>query len=431
MQTGKGERVIKTNVLVVGAGAREHALAWKLSQSPRAGEIIVAPGNAGTASVAMNMPVAVNDFDGLLKLIEDHQIGLTVVGPEDPLANGLADFLLERGHPVFGPVESGARIESSKSWAKEIMNARNVPTGAASTFDTLDAALDFLYDAPLPLVIKADGLAAGKGVVICSSREDAEETVRSMMGDRSFGSAGETVLIEEFLTGMEISLLVLTDGETAVPLLPACDYKPVGDGDSGLNTGGMGAYTRPALADSAFVNQVMAEIVQPVLDEMRRRGVEYRGVLYAGLIATSDGPKVIEFNCRFGDPEIQVILPLLESDLLEVCQAVASGKLGELPPLEWSPEESVGVVVAAGGYPGSYRSGDAIVGLDDLPERGLVFHAGTRFEAGATVTAGGRVLTAVGRGPTRKDAADLAYQTAAAIHFDGAFYRKDIAAREI
>ncbi len=418
-------------MLVVGSGAREHALAWKLSQSPQAGEIIVAPGNAGTASIATNVPVAVGDFDGLLRLIEDHQIGLTVVGPEDPLANGLADLLLSHGHPVFGPVGAGARIESSKSWAKEIMNARNVPTGAASTFDTLEAALDFLYDSPLPLVIKADGLAAGKGVVICNSREEAEEAVRSMMGSRAFGSAGETVVIEEFLTGMEVSLLVLTDGETTIPLIPACDYKPVGEGNVGLNTGGMGAYTRPALADERFVDQVLTGIVQPVLDEMRARGVEYRGVLYAGLIATSDGPKVIEFNCRFGDPEIQVILPLLESDLLAFCQAVASGTLAELPPLEWSPQESVGVVMAAGGYPGSYRSGDPISGLDALPEGGLVFHAGSRLEGDATLTAGGRVLTAVGRGATRREAADLAYKTAAAIHFDDAFYRHDIAAREM
>lgn len=418
-------------MLVVGSGAREHALVWKLSQSPNAGEIIVAPGNAGTASIATNVPVSVRDFDGLLRLIEEHQIGLTVVGPEDPLANGLADLLLSHGHPVFGPVSAGARIESSKSWAKEIMNARNVPTGAASTFDNLGTALDFLYDAPLPLVIKADGLAAGKGVVICTTREEAEEAVRSMMDSRAFGSAGETVVIEEFLTGMEVSLLVLTDGETTVPLIPACDYKPVGDGDSGLNTGGMGAYTRPAIADAKFVEQVLAGIVQPVLDEMRERGVEYRGVLYAGLIATSDGPKVIEFNCRFGDPEIQVILPLLESDLLEVCQAVASGTLSRLAPLEWSQQESVGVVMAAGGYPGSYRSGDRIDGLEALPEGGLVFHAGTRLEDDATVTAGGRVLTAVGRGTTRREAADLAYQTAAAIHFDDAFFRHDIAAREM
>lgn len=418
-------------MLVVGSGAREHALAWKLSQSSRAGEIFVAPGNAGTATVATNVPVAVGDFDGLLKLIEDHDIGLTVVGPEDPLANGLADHLLAHGHPVFGPVAAGARIESSKSWAKEIMTARNVPTGAAATFDSLDAALDFIYDADLPLVIKADGLAAGKGVVICTSREEAEETLRSMMDARSFGSAGETVLIEEFLTGMEVSLLVLTDGTTTIPLLPACDYKPVGDGDTGLNTGGMGAYTRPALADEAFIQRVMSEIVHPVLAEMAGRGVTYRGVLYAGLIATSDGPKVIEFNCRFGDPEIQVILPLLESDLLEICQAVASGTLGDLPPLQWSPKESVGVVVASGGYPGSYRSGDVIEGLDDLPEGGLVFHAGTRLEGDRIVTAGGRVLTAVGRGATRKEAADLAYRTAAAVRFADAFYRRDIAAREI
>jgi phosphoribosylamine---glycine ligase len=422
---------VSKNILVIGSGAREHALAWKLSQSPAAGTIYVAPGNAGTARIATNLPISVNAFDALEQAIREHDISLTVVGPEDPLVNGLGDILRERGHRVFGPGADGAQIEGSKSWAKEIMNARGVPTGQARRFDDLDAALDFLYDAPVPLVIKADGLAAGKGVVVCSTRDDAIAAARAMMEDRTFGDAGGTLLVEEFLTGMEVSLLALTDGMTIVPLLPACDYKPVGNNDTGPNTGGMGAYSPPAVADSGFVSNVVDTIIQPVLDELRSRGIDYRGVLYAGLMLTPDGPKVIEFNCRFGDPEIQVVLPLLQSDLLEICEAVADGRLAGLPALRWQTGASVGVVLAADGYPGSYRSGDQISGLDTLPDGGMAFHAGTRLENGVSVTSGGRVLTAVATGPSMAEARDLAYRTAAAIRFDGAFYREDIAAREV
>ena len=419
------------NVLVVGSGAREHALAWKLVQSPQAGTVYAAPGNAGTAAVATNLPVAVSDFNAILRAIEDVDISLTIIGPEDPLANGLADVLRGHGHRVFGPSQDGAQIESSKSWAKEVMRARNVPTAAAQRFDSLSDLLDFLYDAPLPVVIKADGLAAGKGVVVCHTRAEAEHTARMMMESRAFGEAGGTVLVEEFLTGIEVSLLAITDGTAIVPLLPACDYKLVGNGDIGPNTGGMGAYTPPAIAGPAFVDNVLATIVRPVIEELRARGIDYRGVLYAGLIVTESGPKVIEFNCRFGDPETQVVLPLLKSDLLEICEAVADGELGSLPPLQWQSGASVGVVLACGGYPGSYRTGDPVAGLDDLPPGGLVFHAGTRLEHGKTVTAGGRVLTAIGTGDSMREARDLAYRTADAITFAGVHRREDIARREI
>ena len=420
-----------SNVLVVGSGAREHALAWKLAQSPDAGDVFVAPGNAGTAAAATNLPIGVTDFDAILSAIREHSIDLTVVGPEDPLARGLADVLNEQGHAVFGPSMAGAQIESSKTWAKEIMRSRGVPSGDARSFDNLAAALDFIYDTPLPVVIKADGLAAGKGVVICHDRQEAEATVRAMLEGQMFGEAGGRILVEEFLTGMEMSLLAITDGTTVVPLLPACDYKPVGTGDTGPNTGGMGAYCPPAAGSPELIDKVLQTVVKPVLDEMRNRGISYRGVLYAGLILTASGPKVIEFNCRFGDPEIQVILPLLESDLLAVCSAVAAGELHTIPPLEWHAGASVGVVLAAGGYPGAYRSGDVISGLDQLPDGSPVFHAGTREVNGQQVTAGGRVLTAVGTGSTLREARDLAYRTADAVHFDGVYRREDIASREI
>jgi phosphoribosylamine---glycine ligase len=422
---------VTKDVLVVGSGAREHALAWKLSQSPGMGTIYVAPGNPGTAAIATNLSIGVSDFDALRAAIDEHRIDLTIVGPEDPLANGLSDYLTRIGHPVFGPSSDGARIESSKSWAKEIMSARNVPTGAAVRFDELEHALDYIYDAPLPLVLKADGLAAGKGVMICHSRDEAQAAARSMLGDRALGDAGGTVLIEEFLTGMEVSLLAITDGQSIVPLIPACDYKRVGNNDTGPNTGGMGAYAPPAAAGPGFVAEVIHTIIAPVLEEMRARGITYRGVLYAGLILTEDGPKVIEFNCRFGDPETQVILPMLDFDFLKLCDATARGELATLPDLRWHDGACVGVILAASGYPGSYRSSDPISGLDSIPNEGMVFHAGTRFDDGQVVTAGGRVLTAVGRGSTMQIARDLAYQTASAISFDGAFHRDDIAQREV
>ncbi len=419
------------NVLVVGSGAREHAIAWKLAQSPRIGTIYCAPGNPGTAEIAENLDIDVNDAEGMWQAIERHAIDLTIVGPEDPLANGIADVLRERGQPVFGPSRAGARIESSKAWAKEIMQARAVPTGQSVHCDSLEAALDTIYDAQFPLVLKADGLAAGKGVVICQDRAEAETAVRAMMQEKSLGDAGTTVLIEEFLSGMEVSLLAVTDGERVVPLLPACDYKPLETGDRGPNTGGMGAYTPPAVADQAWVTTLLNDVFLPVLAELRDRGIDYRGVLYAGVILTETGPKVLEFNCRFGDPETQVILPMLKTDFLDLCDAAARGDLTSMPPLEWHAGACVGVVLAAGGYPGSYRKGDPISGLDSLPEGGIVFQAGTAFQDGNIVTNGGRVLTAVGRGPSMAAARELAYRTAQAVTFPDSFHREDIALREI
>ena len=419
-----------TNVMVVGSGGREHTLAWKLSRSESLGSLYCAPGNAGTAEVATNIDVSDGDIDGILDAAREHAIDLVVIGPEAPLASGLADRLRAEGVLVFGPDQDAAQIESSKSWAKEIMEEWGVPTGRAVVVGTAEEASAALDQADLPIVVKADGLTTGKGVYVCSEREEADQAVRGLMEDAIFGDAGSTILIEEFLSGLEISILAVTDGETITPLLASCDYKRVGEGEVGPNTGGMGAYCPPSAVDAAMIDQIEREVLRPTIDGIRARAGDYRGVLYAGLILTEAGPKVLEFNCRFGDPETQVVLPLLESDFLELCLATAKGELAGLSPLSWSDGGCVAVVLASEGYPGSYARGLEISGLDDLPEGGLVFHAGTALDGDRVVTSGGRVLAAVGQGPTLEDARNLAYATADAVHFDGAFRRSDIALRE-
>lgn len=418
------------SVLVVGSGAREHALVWKLSQSPLAGRIYAAPGNAGTRGLADNIELAATDVAGIVAAVEQRDIDLVVVGPEAPLAAGLADALRERGRAVFGPSAAGARIESSKAWAKDLMVADGVPTARAVVCDSLPEALTALEELDGAVVVKADGLAAGKGVVVCQTRTEAEATLRSMLDHHALGEAGSRVLIEECLVGPEVSFLALVDGETVVPLAPACDYKRALDADEGPNTGGMGAYSPTALVDAALSARILDEIIRPVVRGMAARGIDYRGVLYAGLMLTADGPKVIEFNCRFGDPETQVILPLLDADLVELCAAAAEGRLADVAPPSWRPGACVGVVVAAGGYPGAYPTGRPIDGLARLPAGGLVFHAGTKDADGTTVTAGGRVLTAVGCGADMAAARALAYATVNAVSFDDAFCRSDIALRE-
>ena len=418
-------------ILVVGSGAREHALVWKLAQSSRVGELLVAPGNAGLRGLAESLDIAVTDIPGLVAAVEERDIDLVVVGPEAPLAAGLADELRERGRAVFGPGAAGARIESSKAWAKDLMVEHGVPTARGVACDSLPAALIELEKMPGPVVVKADGLAAGKGVIVCQTHAEAAAALRSMLDEHALGDAGSRVLIEECLVGPEVSFLAFVDGDTVVPLIPACDYKRAYDGDEGPNTGGMGAYSPTALVDAAMSERIVSEIVGPVVRGMAARGIDYRGVLYAGLMLTDAGPKVIEFNCRFGDPETQVILPLLDADLAELCAATAAGRLAELAPPAWRSGACVGIVVAAGGYPGAYTNGHAIHGLDRLPEGGIVFHAGTARAGDATVTAGGRVVTAVGCGADMADARELAYATAGAIGFEGAFCRRDIALREI
>jgi phosphoribosylamine--glycine ligase len=420
-------------VLVVGSGGREHAIVWKLHQSERVDSIICAPGNPGIEALAGCFPVPVTDLDGLVELARAEHVDLVVIGPEDPLADGLADRLTAAGIPVAGPSAAAARIEASKSFAKEIMIAAGVPTAKSVTVTDRDAGLAALRDISRDgrVVVKVDGLAAGKGVVVASDETEAVEALDAFLVNRTMGSAGASVVIEEFLVGNEVSLLTLTDGITIYPLAPSCDYKRAFDNDEGPNTGGMGAYTPTRLVDAALLEQIQQTILQPVIAEMARRGTPMCGVLYAGIILTEDGPQVLEFNCRFGDPETQVVLPTLQGDLGVLLEAVAKGTLGDVPVPEASGA-AVGVILASGGYPASYPRGLPISGLNDVKDdRTIVFHAGTaRNDAGEIVTNGGRVLTVVGLGTDIADARDRAYAAAEGIGFEGRQSRSDIALRE-
>lgn len=424
-------------VLVIGSGAREHALCWALSRSPRLSALFCAPGNGGTAAVAENVALDPADAAGCAEWAERHGIELTVVGPEDPLAAGLADTFTARGLRVFGPSAAAARIESSKSWAKELMLRAGVPTARARRCGSRAEAEAYLEElearvGTYPVVIKADGLAAGKGVVVAGDAGQARAALDDFMVAGQLGAAGSTVLIEEFLRGTEMSLFALTDGEVVVPLVPACDYKRLGDGDTGPNTGGMGAYAPPGFATAALLAQVEREVLRPTVAAMAREGCPFRGLLYAGLMVTDEGPKVVEFNCRFGDPETQVVLPLLESDLVELLLAVAEGRLGSVALPRWRPGAGVGVVAAAAGYPGAYAKGLPITGLETLDPDVLVFHAGTKRDAdGRLVTAGGRVLTVVALGATLADARGRVYANMPRVRFEGVQWRSDIAAREV
>jgi len=420
-------------VLVVGSGAREHALAWKLAQSPQCDDLLVTPGNVGISAAFRTASIAANDVSGLTDLAVAERADLVIVGPEEPLANGLADALLTRGIPVFGPTRAGAMIESSKAWAKELLAEAGVPTAHAEAFTDFDAALAALEQVRYPVVVKADGLAAGKGVAVCTTRREAASAVGDCLQMGAFGKAGQIVLIEEYLVGDEVSVLALVDGETVVPLMPARDHKRVGDGDTGPNTGGMGAYAPTRLANAAWQARILTDILQPTARALVQRGIHYRGVLYAGLILTADGPKVIEYNCRMGDPETQVILPLLDADWLTLCCATATGTLAAVADtVHWHDGACVGVVLASGGYPGDYAKDISITRLDTLDADALVFHAGTaRNDAGQTVTSGGRVLTVCAVAPTLAAARDRAYANANRIQFAGMQYRSDIAVREL
>jgi phosphoribosylamine--glycine ligase len=419
-------------ILVVGSGGREHALVWKLAQSPRTSALFCAPGNPGAALIGKNLPIAANDIDGLVAAAHNHRIDLVIVGPEEPLARGLVDRLISEGIATCGPTAVAARIETSKSWAKEVMAAAGVPTARAVVVTEIEEARRALASFTLPVVIKADGLAAGKGVVIASTAESAMATLSAFLEQHQFGEAGARVLIEEFLEGREVSVFGLTDGETVITLSPACDYKRVFDADAGPNTGGMGAYSPAPAVDDALLTRIATTILQPVVREMRNRGCPMRGILYAGLMLTADGPNVLEFNARLGDPETQVVLPLLDGDLVELLAAVAEGSLGRVPPPRTAAGAAVAVVLAAGGYPGAYQTGEVIHGLDRLPEDALVFQAGTRLdERGRLATAGGRVLSVVGQGADLAVARERAYSFARTIHFNNCHYRCDIAAREL
>jgi phosphoribosylamine---glycine ligase len=416
-----------TDVLLIGGGGREHALAWKLARSPGLGRMIAAPGNPGIAAHARCVPIKDTAIDGLVALGQQERPDLVVVGPETPLALGLADRLRAAGLAVFGGSAAAARLESSKAFAKDLMARHRVPTARFGTFRDAVAARRYCRELGAPLVVKADGLAAGKGVVVCRTLEEADAAVAQCLEARAFGGAGLTVVIEEFLEGEEASFFALSDGTTVLPLTAAQDHKTVWDGDRGPNTGGMGAYSPAPVLDARMQERVMAEIVRPTIAAMAAEGAPYTGVLFVGLMITREGPKVIEFNCRFGDPECQAILPRLEDDLLALLLAAATGK-GLPPALAWSPRSSVCVVMTSAGYPGRYETGRVITGLEAAAGiAGVnIFHAGTALAGGGLVTAGGRVLGVQALGPDVAAAVRTAYAAVERIRFDGAHYRRDI-----
>ena len=418
-------------VMVIGGGGREHALAWKITQSPKITGLYVAPGNAGTAPIANNLNIRPNDIEALAKAAQDIGIDFTIVGPEAPLASGIVDYFERLGLPIFGPTKAATQIESSKVFAKKLMQKYGIPCPHGVTFSSYSEARKYLESQSTPVVVKADGLAAGKGVTVASSREEALKALSDSMESKIFGSAGDNVLIEECLTGREVSLLAFTDGKAVIPMIPACDYKRVFDNDQGPNTGGMGSYSPPGFFGAELTQEVMKTIMQPAIRAMADQGMPYKGVLYAGLMIADDGPKVLEFNARFGDPETQAILPRLQTDLVDILLAIVDNKLSKLT-VEWSNDACVGVVMASAGYPGNYKTGFPITGLDKLDEKILVFHAGTKLGENAKVyTDGGRVLTVTASGKTMAEARAKVYQNLPRIHFDGCHYRKDIAAREV
>lgn len=415
-------------VLVVGNGGREHALAWKLLQSPNVEQVFCTPGNGGTETIlnCINVPVKVDDFASIAKTVTENDISLVVVGPELPLSLGITDYLTNQGIKVFGPNQEGAKIESSKSWAKELMISANIPTAKSETFTNAELAKDYIKQQGAPIVIKADGLAAGKGVIVANTTEEALKGVESL-----FAQNFTKLVIEEFLQGQEVSVLAITDGITIRPLIPAQDHKQVGEGDTGENTGGMGAYAPTPIANMELMTRIEREILQPTLDELKRRGIDYRGVIYAGLMITPEGePKILEFNCRFGDPETQAILPLLETPLDELLLACVEQRLADLPPLQWYQGTAVCVVAASGGYPGSYENGKVITGIAEAESMGaIVFHAGTKLENSQVITNGGRVLGITAVADTFKEAIAKVYPAVAQINFDKIYYRRDIGHR--
>jgi phosphoribosylamine---glycine ligase len=418
-------------LLVIGNGAREHALAWKIKQSPRVKEIYAVPGNAGTASVARNINLPSSDIQAIVKKAKELGIDLVVVGPEAPLAAGIVDQLEAAGIPVFGPSKAAAQLESSKVFSRELMQKTGIPCAAGRHFTDYRKAKSFLESHKLPVVVKADGLAAGKGVTVTNSMEDALKALDSIMQARVFGTAGDQVIIEECLVGKEVSLLAFTDGETAIPMVPACDYKRVFDGDEGPNTGGMGCYSPPGFFGADMSQHILTTVIQPTVDAMRKNGMPYKGVLYTGLIMTAKGPMVLEYNARFGDPETQVILPRLKTDIVDIMLAVANGSLKNMN-IQWNSDPCVGVVMASGGYPGKYITGFPIAVSDKIDKDISVFYAGAKkMDDGRILTDGGRVLTVTATGKTMKEAREKVYRNIVHVNFEGCHYRKDIAAREV
>lgn len=417
-------------ILVVGGGGREHAIVWKLAQSPLAEEIYCAPGNAGIAELADCVNIEADDVDTLLEFAEAENIDLTVVGPEAPLAKGIVDKFAAAGRKIFGPSQAAALIEGSKELAKQIMEKYGIPTAKYASFTDVAAAKAYIEEMGAPIVVKADGLAAGKGVVVAMTEAEAMAAVDDMLSGNAFGDAGAKVVIEEYLDGEEVSVLAFTDGKFVLPMVSAQDHKRAFDNDEGPNTGGMGAYSPAPIYTAELADEVLQRVLQPAVDGMRAEGRLYKGVLYAGLMLTKDGVKVLEFNARFGDPETQAVLYRLKSDLVEIMLAVIDEKLADIT-LEWTDEPAVCVVVASGGYPGKYARGQAITGLDEKVDGAYVFHAGTSFIGQQVVANGGRVLGVTAKGATIREAIDTAYQMVDKIHYDSCFSRRDIGYRAL
>ncbi|WP_440501599.1 phosphoribosylamine--glycine ligase [Serratia nevei] len=422
------------NILIIGNGGREHALAWKAAQSPLADKVYVAPGNAGTALEANleNVAIAATDIPALVAFAQSHDIGLTIVGPEAPLVIGVVDAFQAAGLKIFGPSQAAAQLEGSKAFTKDFLARHRIPTAEYENFTEVEPALAYVRRKGAPIVIKADGLAAGKGVIVAMTLQEAEEAVRDMLAGNAFGDAGHRIVVEEFLDGEEASFIVMVDGENVVPMATSQDHKRVGDGDTGPNTGGMGAYSPAPVVTDEIHRRAMDQVIWPTVRGMAAEGNTYVGFLYAGLMIAADGqPKVIEFNCRFGDPETQPIMLRLRSDLVELCLAGAEGRLNEKSS-DWDERPALGVVLAAGGYPGDYRNGEVIQGLPQQESAdGKVFHAGTRLQGNDVVTSGGRVLFVTALGDTVAQAQQRAYQLAEGIQWPGSFCRKDIGYRAI
>jgi len=418
-------------ILVVGGGGREHTLVWKIAESPMVEKVFAAPGNAGTAAIAENLNLRPSDIEGLGKAAKEKGIDIVVVGSEAPLASGIVDSFDKLDIPIFGPTKAATQIESSKVFARNLMEKYGIPCPKGAIFSSYSEARKYLQKQRLPVVVKAEGLAAGKGVIIADSLEEAHKALDDIMEAKIFGSAGDRVIIDEYLSGREVSLIAFTDGKTVSPMVPACDYKKIGDNDQGPNTGGMGSYSPPGFFSAGMTKKVTKDILLPTVKAMAKEGLPYKGVLYTGLMIVNGEPVVLEFNARFGDPETQVILPLLRTDLVDILMAVVQGNLDRVK-IEWSSEACVGVVMASGGYPGSYKTGFPIQGIDSVDKGVLVFHAGTKLgNDGIIYTDGGRVLTVVGVGQDMAEAREKVYRSIPNIYFEGCYYRKDIALREI
>lgn len=415
-------------VLVIGSGGREHTLVWKIAQSSRVSKIYCAPGNAGISQKAECVPIKAENISEFIRFAQENEIDLTVIGPEAPLAKGIVDEFEKRNLWVFGPSKDASQLEGSKVFAKGIMLEAGVPTGKCEVFEDSDKAAEYIKSQPVPIVVKADGLAAGKGVIVAKTKEEALEAIELIMVKRAFGKAGDRIIIEECLIGEEASILAFCDGENFIPMVSSQDHKAIYDGDKGPNTGGMGAYSPAPVINEHMMETISLRVFQPIINKMKQKGIPYKGVLYAGIMMTEHGPKVLEFNVRFGDPETQVILPRLKTDLIDIMESCIDGKLNEAN-IEWRNEAAVCVVIASGGYPGPYKKGEIITGIKQAEELQdvIVFHAGTSLEGKNILTSGGRVLGVTALGANIEQAIDKAYKAVGEIHFNKMYFRKDIA----